>query len=520
MNNNLMTDAVLTIRMGGETRKLTLPGVMAALEADEVDDFPLLRPHHRHPWHAFLCQLAVMALEEAEETLETLHDESCWRQMLRRLTPEFPEDEPWRLVVGDLSKPAFLQPPVPEGSLGRFKADAETGPESPLGLDVLVTSKQHGEKIGALQQVEAEDWILALMVYQTFSGYLGSGNYGIARQNGGFAARHGVSLAVSLRSGQNWKRDCCVLLRSLGTLRETAPFPEDGGQRLLWLEPWAGGREESLPLQQLHPLFIEVCRRIRLLEGEDGRMEYRATGTSASRVAAKEYNGVLGDPWLPVRIENAEGKAFNSKPHYSAAAEVLFDSGKYQPALLQRLQEDDPADGLAVVFRCFMRGQGNSDGYHERVVPIGGRERSFIGKARDKAAETAKAMVENAKLARFKVLKPALLHVLQSARDQVDYGQKETEAWAGRFADALDMRANESFFPLLWQCLELRGEEPLSPRQLLPWVDFLVAEAREGFRRGCDALPLVGGLRYRALSKGESVLETLIVKYLSIKEES
>lgn len=520
MNDNLMTDALLSVRTGGAVRRLSLPGVLAALEADAVDDFPLLRPHHRHPWHAFLCQLAVMALEEAGETLETSHDEADWREMLRGLTPGYPDDEPWRLVVADLSRPAFLQPPVPEGSLQGFKADAEGGPGSPLGLDVLVTSKQHGEKVGALRQVEAEDWALALLVYQTFSGFLGRGNYGIARQNGGFAARHGVVLMGSLRPGPNWRRDCRVLLRNLDKLREIAPYPEAGGLRLLWLEPWKGGKEEPLPLQQLHPLFIEVCRRVRLLDAGEGRVEYRVTGTAAARVDASAYNGVLGDPWLPVRLGNDGSKAYNGKPSYAVAADVLFDAESYRPALLQTLQKDDPSAGLAVVFRCFMRGQGKSDGYRERVVPIGGRERSFIGKARDKAAETAKAMVEMAKFARFHVLKPALLQMMQAAREQVDYGQKETEAWAGRFTDALDLRVDAEFFPLLWECLERRGAEPLVPEHLRPWADFLIAEVRAGFRRGCDALPLVGGLRYRALSRGENMLEALITKKLSMKEAS
>lgn len=520
MKDNLMMDAVLSVRTDGAVRRMSLPSVMAALEADEVDDFPRLRPHHRHPWHAFLCQLAVMALEEAGETLDSRHDESRWREMLRALTPEHPNDEPWRLVVSDPSKPAFLQPPVPEGSLATFKVDKDGGASSPLALDVLVSSKQHGEKVGTFGHVDVEDWVLSLVVYQTFSGFLGRGNYGIARQNGGFAARHGVSLTVSLRPGPNWKRDCRVLLRNLDKLRKTAPYPEEGGIRLLWLEPWQGGKQEALPVQKLHPLFVEVCRRVRLLDAGEGRIEYRDTGTAAARVDASEYKGVLGDPWLPVRNEQNGKKAYNNKPSYAVVADVLFDTKTYQPALLQTLQRDDPEQGLAAVFRCFMRGQGNSDGYHERFLPIGGKERSFIGKARDKAAETAKEMVEMAKSAQYKVLKPSLLQVMQAAKEEVDYQQKETAAWAGRFTEILDQRIDAEFFPLLWNCLELRGAEALQEAHLRPWSELLIAEVRAVFRRGCDAVPLVGGLRYRALSRGENMLEALIARKLSVKEDS
>ena len=35
-----------------------------------------------------------------------------WAKLIRRANPDFPEDEPWQLVVEDITKPAFMQAPA------------------------------------------------------------------------------------------------------------------------------------------------------------------------------------------------------------------------------------------------------------------------------------------------------------------------------------------------------------------------------------------------------------------------
>lgn len=522
MNDNLLLDPVITVRNGAGARRLSLPGVLAALGRDEVEDFSALRPHQRHPWHAFLCQLAVLALEEAGRNFEgDPLDEVAWRELLRGLAPGFPGDEPWRLVVGDLAKPAFLQPPMPEESLKEINPKKDVDYVSPFGMDVRVTSKQHGEKDGSPSIVDVESWVLGLLILQTFSGYFGAGNYGIARQNGAYPARHGVSLNVSARPGPNWRRDCRVLLDSLNSLRQSADYPESGGLRLLWLEPWRGTIDESVPLRKLHPLFVEVCRRIRLIDAGDGTIQYRTVGTKASRVAAKEYNGAVGDPWLPLKREAGSVKAYNSRPGYDVAWKVLFDDSEYVPSLLQRFHPGDPEEGVSVVFRVFLRTQGGSDGYHERVVPAQKPGMvSFFRKHRDRAAETAKAMADAVKMARNKVLKPALLQLMQASRDDLEFKQKETNEWAWRGSGRLEETVDSEFFPHLWRCLDARGEEPLREEHLASWGVFLAHEARAAFRAACDALPTVSALRHRARAKAENMLEACIRKHLVTRSDN
>ena len=66
---------------------------------------------------------------------------------------------------------------------------------TPDDLDVLVTSKNHDLKQTMALDCAVEDWIFALVNLQTMAGFLGSGNYGIARMNGGFSARVCLGLA-------------------------------------------------------------------------------------------------------------------------------------------------------------------------------------------------------------------------------------------------------------------------------------------------------------------------------------
>ena len=181
---------------------MSLPSLYALLAQDRVVDFPALRPHQRHAWHAFLAQLATVALDR--NGYENYPESAIqWESLLRGLTPEYEAAEPWCLVVDDSRQPAFMQPPAPTG-LADFRRFIET----PDDLDVLVTSKNHDVKQSVALQGEAEDWVFALVDLQTMSGFLGAGNYGIARMNGGFSSASGhtcsKTCAACLRGGKNW----------------------------------------------------------------------------------------------------------------------------------------------------------------------------------------------------------------------------------------------------------------------------------------------------------------------------
>src|SRR5688500_9318610 len=130
---NLIESPYIAVATRKQRCGASFPQLYALLMADEVEALPALRPHQRQPLHCFLAQVGAMALLAAGES-EPPRDAARWTDLLRALAPGFEHDEPWSLVVDDLSKPAFMQPPVPEGTWQPLREREDT----PDALDMLV----------------------------------------------------------------------------------------------------------------------------------------------------------------------------------------------------------------------------------------------------------------------------------------------------------------------------------------------------------------------------------------------
>ena len=147
------------------------------------------------------------------------------------------------------------------------------------------------------------------------------------------------------------------------------------GHTLLWTLPWDGNAAEALTLNRLHPLYMEVCRRIRLRLDVRGQVRAMRTSTKAARVEAKSLNGITGDPWALVDQSRQEGRqgvdSARRGLHLQASRRVphlgrLRPSGLLSPTQAER-QSHEP---LELVARAMVRGSGKTEGYHERRVPV------------------------------------------------------------------------------------------------------------------------------------------------------
>ena len=248
--HNLLLDPIIGVRAADTSvTRMSLPELYVEMIRDCVTAFPALRPHQRHAWHAFLCQLGVIALHRAG-LAEVPESADQWRSLLRATTPEFADDQPWHLIVDDPGQPAFMQCPAPAGL-----EDYRGAKATPDDLDILLTAKNHEVKQTTAVQADPEDWMFALIDLQTMGGYLGAGNYQIARMNGGYSSRPCLGLAPA--EGGPGAHLCCDIRRMLSgrdALLEEYPdyFRRDPGVALVWLEPWDGTgsldlRESSTP---------------------------------------------------------------------------------------------------------------------------------------------------------------------------------------------------------------------------------------------------------------------------------
>lgn len=442
MRHNLLSEPLITLHRLGRREGHTLPSVLALLSAGEKFEFYHLQAHQQHPWYAFLVQLAALGLQRTNTTLLPTKPER-WGEILLLLTDS--QQEPWCLVVADLEKPAFLQPPVPEGELTEWKKPLHT----PGEIDVLITAKNFDVKIRRLSSPRLEHWVFALVSKQTSEGVLGQGNYGVARMNGGTSSRPCVAIVPSLEWAPRFQRDVGLWLENLVALRKEHGYRGEVG--LVWLLPWDG--LEKIPRKKLHPFFIEICRRIRLIE-TGTVLTARTRPTKGTRIFNEGHGGYTGDIWTPLYLKKGVKTSLSLDEggfHFRRVSELLFQWDA-PPALSPIL--DDSWFFAASLCRT----QGKTQGYHERVLPLPAKIGAMLqtSAGRKRLAEISAARVERYFIAVHGLLKPVILALLQGVVvGKVDLRDQRAQAWIVRFEKQVDAM----FFPSLWRACELPPEK-------------------------------------------------------------
>ena len=482
----------------------------ANLSRDKVDAFPALRAHQRQPWHCFLVQVATMASIAAErETLSQDADE--WHELLLALTPDHPDGEPWQLVVDDWSKPALLQPPGMPEAARRGKKQAST----PDGIDMLLTGRNHDLKGARMSRAQADDWLFALVTLQTSEGQMGAGNFGISRMNGGYGAR--VFMGMRPRSvttpGGAFIRDVETLLAD-ESVRDAHRETDLTG--LLWLLPWDG--KTSLSVGRLAPLYVEVCRRVRLHEDEAGSISAVLESSKSARVDAKAMKGVTGDPWAPVLADGAASWGIGASGFGYRQMTRLLSPELVRPPLLGKLRKREGTDGAVLHVCGLTRGQGKTEGFHERRVPIPPTVATrFFGRreGRDRIGEVAKARTDAAGEAQ-KIVRHALMSLYQGGPDTPRLDDDTSSARVETPLRALDTMIDAVFFDeTFWQevAVERIGDDE-SERRARDWRERLRGFGRETVELAAQSVPRSRMKQWRAEARSRSLLERRMRRFV------
>jgi CRISPR system Cascade subunit CasA len=252
----------------------------------------------------------------------------------------------------------------------------------------------------------------------------------------------------------------------------------------------------TLRVRDLDPFYIEICRRVRIV-GAAGRLCFRAKPTKSARVEAKVLKGNTGDSWTPVDVKRGAALTVSRNGFdYKKVREILL-SGNFKLGGALEIRSDDPVDGLSFHATALTRGQGKTEGLHERAIPVPKNVRSMmlLPGQRERLTKISQRRIEDASLLEQKVLWPSLSR-LGLAPD-----------WANRWSHALDRRIDDIFFGELWNSVE---EDEDHAREA--WLRKITEMGRETLRAAERAAPIPAARRLRAIAEAELMYEGTLRK--------
>lgn len=513
--HDLLTDPLIGVRTSGGERRLNLPELLATLSAGDVEGYTGLRPHQADPWHVFLVQLAA-SIQARRPTDQLPTNPAYWRDGLLDLAEG--HATAWQLVVEDVTKPAFLQHPWKSwgdeaADYGvktvRGKTTYEPKATTPDELDVLVTSKNHDVKIARIGPETTEAWLYALLLLQTTSGFLGQGNYGIVRMNGGFASRSVVAWARSLHPSHRFIEEASALQNVRDSVCQEFKYSQRG-ITLTWLARWDRSAHQH-QLQQLEPWFVEAARPVRLRMGHDGTVVVLGATSKARQIGPKTVeNGDVGDPWTPLNVQDKKkgrsaltlsAEGFTSQ----RLTDLLFEQG-FELTALQRPKPGDKPGWF--VASCLVRGQGTTEGFHRVELPVPPKARMalFNKQSRDTLAHLAQHLLTDAKNVQ-KALGTALTFLAEGGPDKADFDRDAVKRWVDRIRADYGRHWESTYFLTLW-----RGADEDHNHVRIEWQKQLVNQAQALLDEAAQRLPLPSSRYWRAITQARGALRGLLHK--------
>ena len=481
---DLITSPVFTTSAG----TCTLPGLLARLSQGDELDYLALQAHQAHLWHAFVVQLACVALLDADVS-DPPKDESTWATLLLDLHED---PSTWWMEQEDPSRPAFLQPPAPDG-LAAFKNTAT----SPDLLGLLATAKNHDVKRERIREASVEHWIYALVSLQTGAGFMGRGNYGVYRMNGGFASRPVIGFYPSEAWPMRFRTDVQRITSHLAHAE-----PELGsldGTALLWTVPWSG--KEQVSVEALHPLCVEVARRVRVIEGG-----FRVGASSKERTNGKVLNGNVHDPWIPVLDDKKGPKALNVSARgfdYKTVAKLITNGMHLEPYMVPKVGEP-----RLLICEVLAGEQGQTAGFHRRTVRVPAKVPLLCFRSEDASdlvLERTAEFIDLADRARRNVLLPALLAL---------YGEDPKQDGAHRdFIGDFTREVDAQFFEALFA---VRGEV-IDQADYNPWKQQLASIAKSVLDAAIDSAPTRASRSWLVRGNVLSLFHSLKKNHLSVE---
>ncbi len=480
---NLLNDPVFTVRTSDGHETCSLPRIYHLLQQDAVEGFAKLQAHQKQAWHCFLAQLGAIATENRPMP----NSEDGWHEALSVLACR----EAWNLYTEDLSKPAFMQPPVPEGTLDGFtQIDVAAD-------DIPSLAKNHGLKRIRIVKSEAEHWAYMLVNVQTSDTYAG-GAGGYPKSSRGMEGRAFLTTTPSLRLGSWIKHDIKRLHRHAQAVANNYGY-DFSGFALLWTVPWGEptskeSRVEPLSPDQLHPWYIDCCRRIR--KGETWMI------TTAEHMRVEEPpGGQTGDPWAPIdKTEPTVLRPRDDTFRYDNLSSLLFTGNYIRPPGFSEVGEG------YIVFRAMPKDYTERTSIRERIIRFynAASDNPFDTPEESQISEEARERVKKAGQA-ASIFSHALGWIFCEKAEKGPDGdskehKKKIREVKRRQKNALHARIDQRFFDRLFEAPDLDDED-----RWTFWETILVKALETQFTEAKELCP--NKHRWKRLAKAQSIAQ-------------
>lgn len=490
---------LFTVEPDGEAQRLSLSALLARLLAgsEDVLSFPKVTPVQRSYWYRFLVRCGAKALHSMGIDVRQASAAGAGELadgIARALSAAAGGDDAWLLFQPDPKRPAFLQPPTPDGA----PPDSTYARNTASLLTSAIGTKNHERKSELFRTLDAEQTVYALVEYQTGVIYGGRGNFG-SQLMGSAAGAGSGSPFMGVRLGRGYRdtfrHDVTVVLGRWNHVRDKLQVA--GDVWALWTERWDG--QTSLPARQLDPAFIPLARMIRLGEPTaDDRFDtvwFKAS--NCARVADHSDGGLLGDIFTPLvpHPKHPGGwkvrGTMKSGYDYPEVVRLLFRIEAMPSESVAALADSRSAGrtGARVVFEGTAFEQGKTGGFHYREVLLPSTNTfAFLGNP-EPAQMAHTAMLSMTKDAKSAIRGATRILMAGSPKQRDGDGDKVDKP-----ARALEHEIDRIYIPTLLAAAERHAGGDTD--YLGEWGETLTELTRRTFQDAMKGIPTSGARRY------------------------
>ena len=166
---------------------------------------------------------------------------------------------------------------------------------------------------------------------------------------------------------------------------------------------------------------------------------------------------------------------------------------------------------MQMVAAGIARGQGKTEGIHQRVVDIPAPVIPRLETDADLISARARERIQVSATVQWKCVRPALVVLVQKGSSEPSWDKPSNRTLTKPWLDRFDKDVDGIFFAELWNSLDCEDDDEAAGR----WERTLAGLARRTLEAACEAAPRTDDRRIMAHARAGSLLEGALHKHLT-----